>query len=390
MSEIPAFSLVLGGPLYRFCQWTGLVRAPVELAHRRIFAAVAITWVPMLLLSISAHQAVGGVTVPFLLDLDAQARFLITLPLLIVAEVFAQPQIRNVVGEFTGRGLVPPDDVGRFQSIVVSSIELTDSNLVELALLVFAVWGGQWLWRQDIAAHVATWYGALGGDGRVQLTPAGYWHAYVALPLVRFLVLRWFYRLMIWYRFVWKVSRIHLRLNPLHSDLAGGLGFLDQSIFGFGPLVLAQSVLLSSVIADRILFEGARLSDQEVDLVVVPVFLMVLVLTPLTFFVMQLAQAKIRGRLEFGRLASRYVTGFREKWLSGAAEREELVGTSDIQSLADLTNSFEVVRRMRWVPVGRDTLITLGTQIVLPLLPLGLTVVPLGEILNRVVKVLIK
>lgn len=389
MSEIPAFSLVLGGPWYRFCQWTGLVRPPVELVHRRIFAAVAFTWVPMLLLSVTAHQAVSGTTVPFLLDLDVQARFLLTLPLLIISEVFAQPVIRNVVGEFTRRGLVAAENLGRFESVVVSSIELTNSNLVEFALLAFAVWGGQWLWRQDVATHVATWYGAQGGDGRVHLTPAGYWHAYVALPLVRFLVLRWVYRLVIWYRFVWRVSRIPLRLNPLHSDLAGGLGFIDQSIYGFGPLVLAQSVLLSSVIADRILFEGAKLMDQQVDLIVVPIFLMVLVLTPLTFFVMQLGEAKIRGRLEFGRLASRYVTGFREKWLSGAAEREELVGTSDIQSLADLTNSFEVVRRMRWVPLGRDTLLTLAVQIVLPLLPLGLTVVPLNDILDSAIKVLI-
>ena len=82
--------------------------------------------------------------------------------------------------------------------------------------------------------------------------------------------------------------------------------------------------------------------------------------------------------------------GFRQKWLGGAApENEPLVGSSDIQSLADLANSFEVVRQMDALPFNKNTVLRLAMVIVLPLLPLALTMVPLDEMIDRAIKILI-
>ena len=70
-----------------------------------------------------------------------------------------------------------------------------------------------------------------------------------------------------------------------------------------------------------------------------------LVFGPLLVFAPQLAQAKRTGLREYGTLAERYVREFDAKWLRGGAPAgEPLVGSADIQSLADLGNSFEVVR----------------------------------------------
>jgi len=89
-------------------------------------------------------------------------------------------------------------------------------------------------------------------------------------------------------------------------------------------------------------------------------------------------------------LGSRYVEDFRQKWLAGAApQNEQLVGSADIQSLADLANSFEVVSEMRTLPISRNTVMRLVVLIVLPLLPLTLTMIPLSEIVDRAIKILI-
>jgi hypothetical protein len=213
----------------------------------------------------------------------------------------------------------------------------------------------------------------------------------VSLIIYRFLLLRWCFRLFVWYRFLWQVSRrVPLRLNPLHPDRAGGLGFLAGSVFAFTPVLLAQTSALAGILGGKIWHEGATLPQFKVEIAAWIVFLMLLVLAPLCFFVIQLADAKRTGLREYGIVASRYVADFREKWIEGhSAADETLVGTADIQSLADLSNSFEVVREMRLVPFGRATVLRLALLTALPLVPLLLTMIPLEQMIDRALGVLL-
>ena len=65
------------------------------------------------------------------------------------------------------------------------------------------------------------------------------------------------------------------------------------------------------------------------------------------------------------------------------------MGTGDIQSLADLANSFAMVTGMRPVPFGKETVLQLLVVTAVPLLPLALTVFPLDELIRRVLGVLL-
>ena len=57
---------------------------------------------------------------------------------------------------------------------------------------------------------------------------------------------------------------------------------------------------------------------------------------------------KQRGLREYGTLAERFVREFDTKWLRNPAPPDEpLVSTADIQSLADLGNSYDMVKGMR-------------------------------------------
>jgi hypothetical protein len=59
------------------------------------------------------------------------------------------------------------------------------------------------------------------------------------------------------------------------------------------------------------------------------------------------------------------------------------VGSADIQSLADLGNSYEVVRSMRFIPFTRDAVIQLGVITLAPVAPLLLTMISWEELLKQ-------
>jgi hypothetical protein len=100
----------------------------------------------------------------------------------------------------------------------------------------------------------------------------------------------------------------------------------------------------------------------------------------------KLEAAKRAGLREYGTLAQRYVREFDVKWIRGGALADEpLVGSADIQSLADLGNSFEVVRGMRWVPFTWQTVLQLAVTTLLPVVPLTLTMIPLEQLLEQLI-----
>jgi hypothetical protein len=384
------FSLVLGGPLYQLYLRGKLLRPPIDLVHRRILAFVLVTWLPLAVLTAFAGSFIGGgAQVSFLFDLDAHIRLLVCLPLMIGAELIVHRRIREAVGQFTGRNLILPEDQAQFDAIIAGTMRLRNSIVVEVVLMALAITGGYWLWRSQAALPIATWY-AVPADGSVHLTWAGYWYAFVSLAIARFILLRWLFRLFIWYAFLWRVSRMRLRVDPLHPDRAGGLGFLGNTIDAFSPLLFALSAFLAGAIATRIWQQGARLSDFKFEIFGFAVILILIVLLPLTLFAFQMMEAKRVAFREYGELASRYVSEFREKWLHGRqASDEPLLGSSDIQSLADLANSYEVIHKMPPLPFNSRQVLRLAIIVALPLLPLTLTMIPLEEMAQRLIKLLL-
>jgi len=379
------FSLVLGGPLFQLLRRSHLAGDALELLVQRILVISLLAWLPPLVLSALEGQALGGkAVVPFLLDVEVHVRFLVALPLLILAEVVVHQRMRFVVKQFLERHLIRESALPRFDRALASAFRLRNSVLAEILLIgIVYVVGIQLFWRQYAALHAATWYGVRTAEG-LRLSVTGMWFCYVSLPLFQFLLIRWYFRLFIWMRFLWQVSRIHLSLIPTHPDRVGGLGFLSSTVYAFTPLAVAHGAMVSGLIANRIFYLGAQLLSFKIEIAVVGLFLFCLIFGPLLVFSPQLAHAKRKGGREYGTLAERYVREFDVKWLRGGAPAgEPLVGSSDIQSLADLANSFEVVRSMRIAPITRDAIIRLGAAILVPIAPLALTMMPMEELLKK-------
>jgi len=383
------FSLILGGSLYQlFCR-VYLCGKILELLRRWLLVLCGVMLVLLLLFSVLEGNALGGaVKVPFLLDPEVYARFLVALPLLIVAELVIHERMRTVVGQFLERGLIAENMREKFDAAIASALRLRNSILAEV-LLIATVYVVDVLviWRGHMVLDVGTW-GSSFLNGEAQPTLAGWWYRCVSLPVLQFLLLRWYYRLFIWGRFLWQVSRLNLKLIATHPDHSAGLGFLAQISYAFGPLLVAQGALVAGMIADRIFYAGARLPQFKVEIGALGVIAVLMVVGPVLVFAPKLAQVKRIALREYGAFAQRYVREFEEKWLRrGAASGEAPLGSGDIQSLADLSNGYEIIRQMRAVPFTLRALVRLALVTLAPVAPLALTMISAEELLQRLIKV---
>src|SRR5262245_3454932 len=215
----PDFSIVLGGPLFQMLRRSRLAGNSLELLHRRVLVLTALAWVPLLLLSVVEGRFMpGSIGRPFAYDLGLHIRLLVALPLLVMAELVVHKRMRPAVQQFLKRGLVPDESRARFDAALASAERLRNSIVAEVLLIALVYVAGLRLVSHTRAAMaMPSWYG-VPENGRLHLSLGGWWLMYVSLPLLQFLLLRWYFRLLIWGRFLWQVSRIDLALVPTHPD----------------------------------------------------------------------------------------------------------------------------------------------------------------------------
>ena len=384
--EPGGFSLAAGGPLHRLWRSCGLAAEGMERLPRRITVMALLAWLPLLLLAVAEGHAWGDrVKLTFLQDVETHVRLLIAIPLLLVADVLMHRRVPKLVELFVKRDLIPPDARPRFDAAIAAAVRLRNSASAEALLLVLVYGVGvATLWRTQVALDLSSWYG-VSVDGRLQPSAAGWWLGLVALPMFQFLVLRWYFRLLVWARFLWQVSRIDLQLVAAHPDRSGGLAFLSGIGRAFAPVLLAQGTVAAGMMANRIFYEGAELLSFKVEMVGTAAVLTLLVLGPTLVFTPQLLRVGRIGKREYGTLAQRYVREFDRKWVRGGVQPgEPLMGSADIQSLADLGNGFELANRIRPVPFGYTTALQLALLPVLPAAPLLLTTFSPDQLLERV------
>jgi len=379
------FSLVLGGPIFQLFRRSRLAGDGLELLYRRLLIITLVAWLPLLLLSMLGSSASSLGRLSFFHDVEVHVRFLVALPVLIVAELIVHSRIRPVVRCFVERRIVLSQDLTRFRGAIESATRLRNSIPAEVGLLILVYTFGLWFWHGRVEFDVPTWYANPGG--RWHLTPAGFWYVFISIPIVQFLLLRWYLRLFIWFRFLWQVSRIDLNLIATHPDRCAGLAFLGKSAYAFGPILFAQGAMLAGLVAARVLYMGESLLSFKLQAGGFVAFFVLVLLGPLLMFTPRMARAKRKGLAEYGLLAQRYVESFEQKWVRDSAPSEELLGAADIQSLADLGNSYDIVREMRPVPFGLQDIARLAAATAAPLVPLLLTIFSPEELIMRIIKV---
>jgi hypothetical protein len=384
------FSLVRGGLLYKLLVYMRLMRPDLEpLYYRAIFFGL-LTWLPLLILSAMQGMALGGsIKVPFLYDLTELVRFLLAVPLLIMAERVVDNRSNEVIRHFIDSDLIEDKDIPQYEAIVRQIMRMVKAIPVEGVIVVLVILYTLFL-RMEFSEVSSTWQFLVTPSGQ-ERTPAGWWYLTVSIPIFQFLMARWLYRYLLWCWFLWRVSRLELRLISTHPDRVGGLAFLGVLQVKFCPIIFALASVVSAYIGREILFGGASLQHYQMMIPGDIILLVIIFLGPYLVFSVQLFRAKVRGFLAYSALANDYTFSFHRKWIGKENPNgEQLLGTSDIQSLADISNSFAIVRDMRIVPFDlRTTIIPFAACAVIPFLPLLLLVFPLEEIVMKSIQILL-
>ena len=219
-------------------------------------------------------------------------------------------------------------------------------------------------------------------------TLAGWWYLVVGVALFEFLLWRWLWRLFIWYSFLWRMSRLELRLIPTHPDRAAGLGFLGDAQRYFWVIVSAFSFTAAGVLGDEIVYAGVSLASYKFAFAGYVVLVLAVFLLPLTMFSGQLARAKVQSMHDYSALAVLHNRLFDEKWVQGRHGKDEVpLGAPEISSLADLAGASDVLYRMRPVPFDPRDALALGLAALIPMTPLVLTMFPPSKIFDLIFKV---
>ncbi len=356
----------------------------------RAGAVTLFAWLPLLVFSAAQGQALGrSLDVPFLRDFAANARFLIALPVLIVAEVTIDCWLRKAVRHFLQSELVNDRDLPAFENIIDSVTKLRDRAAPEILLFIFAFVVSVLFYNPEVLMrNVPAWHLTQTAAGE-RLSYAGWWLRFVSMPVYRFLLFRWVWRMALWAFFLRRVSKLNLGFTPIHPDGAGGSGFLASAQVAFSLVGFACGVVLSGQIGNAIAYEGATVDSLKFIIIAYCAAGVMALVAPLLLLVPALSQVKRRGLLEYGVLATCYTQSFHAKWIQGMpAQHEPLLGTPDIQSLADLGNSFAIVKGMKVFPIFKNTLIKVTIAIGLPIVPVLILATPADKLLQTVVRLL--
>ena len=380
------FSITKGGPLHRLLVRLRHAGDDRKLVLRRALGAVLIGWLPLLLLSLMQGLAWSRqIDIPFLRDLAVNVRFLVAVPILIVAESRIDRRWRSLVLEFLRSELVNEKTLPAFENVLKRTIRWRDRVLPEALLAFVAVFlSVTFIKNELLMTGISNWHSLASGE----VSAAGHWFTYVSTPIFRFLLLRWFWRMFLWTSFLWSVSRINLFLVATHADLAGGLGFLSEGQKAFSPIVFAGGAVIAAEVGNAIAYQGASLSSAKFPMIAYGVLAILLLIVPLLVVLPVLLKVKRKGLLEYGAQVTIHNQLFEQKWIQEPRHAgETLLGNPDASSLADLGSSFTVVRQMRLVPIDKPTLIALAVSAALPMVPVILYATPTPELI-RMLKML--
>jgi hypothetical protein len=374
-AQDPAALSLLGGPLHRLGCRLGLVRAGTNTVRLGL-AIGAFLWVVLMVLSLA--QGID----PWSLDLlGVHSALLVMTPLLFLCETRLDPRITQFMRSLQRSQLVPSTAQPALQTMIERTSRWTNAWLPEALCLGLAL-SLTWALSQLQVAGVVRYGRDAAGAGAAM---AGWWYWGVCLTVVRFLLLRWAWRLGLWFHCLWQLSRLPLQLRAGHPDGVAGLGFLEVVHGHFLPLVLAISVALAASFAADIAAGAMALEDVYPAILAIVLVDGLLFVGPLFVFSPRLWACRVNGLVDYMAFAERYVGDFEAKWLRSRAESgEPMLGSADIQSLADLGNSVERVRDMRVVPVSSSLLIQIALTALLPMMPLALFKYPLADLAKEI------
>lgn len=382
--------MLSAGGLFQLIQtWMRGPESPTFPIRMQIAISVLLLWLPLVLLSLFDGNLIGtGVDQPLFADLVPHVRFLVAIPILLMADLAIDPAVDTAVSDLETSGVVPDKERSAFQSARDKLHDARDSIWPDIVIIVLA-FGITWQFKPGygdsaLQAVATSWMWDTQG-GSVQFTPAGWWYILVSGPMFQVILFRWFWRFLIWGAFLFRVSRLALTLRPTHPDLAGGLGYLGVAQQAFVVVFLAFSTVSASTIGHDIISEGQTFQDERLQIAVLVIVFIAVIYAPLFFFTRQLFHARRAGLEEYGSLGHKLSDAFHRKWVREDTKGvgDDLLASTDASAMADYTATFDNVRSMRLIPATLRGMLVLAGILLVPFLPLIFTEFSFQELFDR-------
>ncbi len=393
--DISSFKLSTGGLIHHLLIVLRIQGSTSYSTRRRIIILLALSWLPLFLLTaLEGNLLNSQLDQPFIYDLKSYIRYLIVVPLLIVADRLIDPLIASNLQSIGSSGILGDQNSEKYDQAVEKLTHRKNSKIADIVILLIVyltIWSFFTnLEDLDMSTDFTNW-ATIQGDDEPRLTRAGWWFLIVSAPLLQILLFRWFWRFYLWGEFLFRVSRIKLKLQPTHPDLAGGLGILKNGEGGFILIFLAFGIMFSASLAEEILYTDFTLTESRPYIGVFIISSIVFMSLPLSFFTKQLILAKRRGRVVYGGLGYKLSKAFDQKWgdSKDPTTGSELIKTADASAVCDYADIYNVVRSMRFLSIGPKDLVSQAIILLIPFLPLVLTEISLDEMISRLLDTLI-
>ena len=378
------------GPYIRVQRYIGLIRADAPRFGRRAALVAFVAWVPLILLSAAQGYGIGPTPQESMwLDIAAHARYLVALPLLVLAESLCLPGLAAIANHFGEANLVADASRPRYQALLDSTRRLLSSPVTDITIIALAYLATVLQPLPIYAGNHLTWVGSTVSPDKLSL--AGWWRLLVSQPLFTIVQIAWMWRIAVWGRFLYGVSHLELKLIPGHPDRAAGLGFLGGSLRVFLLPAFALAIPLAGAIAQEILRGGRNINDFRYDMGGALLVDVLLFTAPLFFLAPRLIRERTRGVFQYGALATAVGQRFERRWIEhiGTSADDRAMGSPDFSATTDLYSIAANVNQMQFVPV---TLTQIGRLIVaagLPFLPVLATAMPLRDIFGHIAKLVL-
>ena len=374
-----------GGPLTRWHRLLGLRRPGTRRLVVRSLVAVAIGWVPLVVINAIQVLVLGDEAAKtFFSDVAVHTRFLIAVPLLVIAESDCIPRLRHVTRHFLAAGLIKDQDRPRYSAAVASTQRLLNSTTAEIIIVALAYGLVVAITFYVTPVQIPVWHRA--GTGFYYFSLDGWWHALVSIPLLTILCFGWAWRVLLWTRLLWLISRLDLKLIPLHPDHVGGLRFTSTSLRGFRLIGLAFSTIAAGVVANRVLIDGASPFDFKRVAIAMVILVVLLSAGPLTVFISKLRETHGAAMFTYGALAGELGEQFRQKWVQQGGNLDRAFEVRDFSATSGLFRVIENAYGMNQLPLGKNDVFELVFITLLPFLPVALMAVPVEEVLEKLLK----
>jgi hypothetical protein len=349
-----------------------------------VTAVVALVWLPPALLSTFRGWDVFH---SFLTDCASQSRFLIILPVLMLAAPMASVRLTMVARQL--QEFVPAGKVSKFQLGWSSFERLSNSRIVQVTIVLLTYGVIIWLigYLNPHGVEVISWWRGDGG-GFAWFSPAGTWAAFVSYPVLVYFTVIWLWRQLIWTRFMLSMAHMDLRLIAAHPDTFGGIGFIGSALRGQRPFAFCIGVVLAGAVGNRIVHGGQKLSSFGPVAAVLAAAVLLICVAPYSAFSPVLVQVRRRGILSYGSLARAAGQQFEDRWLH-PNEHDNLLAASDFEPINNLYGVVGNINNIQVFPVSRIDLYALLMIAFVPAIPVVLGSIPLETVAQALVKMLI-